>query len=142
MMMNGEVAIALIDLVVGLPREAMIRADLLAHMGDRELAPTMAMVVVMAKAEAHTKENGQVLIMVKDLAQFVVERKGILSMAVVMTQVLERKGTLITAMDTAPVPVERGQVLKMAIRWASGSEIVLIIGAIQVLILEERKGRG
>lgn len=51
--MIGEAAIVLIEVMVGLPKEAMMGADLLAHMEERERALIMAVVM----AEAHIEEN-------------------------------------------------------------------------------------
>lgn len=104
--MIGEAAIVLIEVMVGLPKEAMMGADILAHMGGRERALIMA--VVVAVAEAHIEESVQVPIMVRDVAQLVVEGKETLSMEVVVIQVPERRGTLITAVDIAQAPEKRG----------------------------------
>ena len=51
--MIGEAAIVLIEVMVGLPKEATMGADLLAHMEERERALIMAVVM----AEAHIEEN-------------------------------------------------------------------------------------
>lgn len=79
-MMKEEVGIALIEVVVGLLEKAMVEADHLARMEEREQALTMAMVIIAAAVHIEGKE--QVLIMVVPPARDSMAGEGTLNMPV------------------------------------------------------------
>lgn len=114
-MMIEEMDMALIEVVIGRPREALTGGDLQAPIGERGQVLIMAADVDAAVAQVLIKESGPVLIMAVAQAPVSTEGRGILIMVVVRARVLtEGRGIPILATVLAQVPKEGREIPNLA----------------------------